>query len=131
MNSGPIACRVVTPESEVLRQAADSVVLPAFDGELGILRGHAPMVALIGLGEMRVRLGQALSRLAVDGGLVTVKDNEVTVIAGRAVKGEDLEPDETRTRELRARRPQNDADALEKWRRAVLWSLLCDSVTGD
>ena len=125
---GRITCRVVTPEAERLRQTADAVVFPAFDGQMGILADHAPMVALVGLGEMRVRLGNDVRRLAVDGGLVTVKHNEVTVIANRALNAEALERDRisAEIKELQARRPGEDAQALKEWKHAMAWSRLCD-----
>ena len=124
----PVTCRVVTPEAEVLHQTGNSVVVPVFDGLVGILANHAAMVALVGLGEMRVREGESVQRLAVEGGLATVKDNEVTVIATRAQRAEDLQPDQTQAeaRELEARRPEKDMEAIEEWRRAVAWNRLCD-----
>src|SRR5690606_31967087 len=45
---------VISPEQTVYDDQADSVVVPAWDGELGVLRGHAPLMAVLGSGVMRV-----------------------------------------------------------------------------
>ena len=45
---------VISPEAVLFEGTADSVVAPAFDGEVGILTGHAPMMTLLGAGELRL-----------------------------------------------------------------------------
>jgi F-type H+-transporting ATPase subunit epsilon len=60
----------------------DSVVAPAFDGQVGILTGHAPMVTLLGKGELR--LGGNAQRFTVEGGFVQVVDNVVRVVTEHA-----------------------------------------------
>ena len=53
-------------------------------GELGILRGHAPLMALLGSGDLRVRQGGATEHFHVEGGFLQVVDNVVTVLSERA-----------------------------------------------
>ena len=50
-----IQCVVVTPERTWLDELVNSVVLPAYDGELGVLPGHTPLIARLGYGELRTR----------------------------------------------------------------------------
>ena len=76
---------VVTPEETVLETKSSSVVLPLFDGEVGILRGHAPMIGRLGFGEMRLTTPAGVTKLYVDGGFVQVADNVVNVMTGRAM----------------------------------------------
>ena len=57
---------VISPEAVLFEGTTDSVVAPAYDGQVGILTGHAPMVTLLGKGELR--LGGAGQRFNVDGG---------------------------------------------------------------
>ena len=74
---------VISPESILFEGEADSVVAPAYDGEVGILTGHAPMMAVLGSGELR--LGNPGSRtFAVEGGFLQVLNNEVRVVTERA-----------------------------------------------
>jgi F-type H+-transporting ATPase subunit epsilon len=76
---------VISPESVLFEGDAESVVAPAFDGQVGILTGHAPMVTLLGRGELRVGGGAGDRRFQVEGGFLQVADNLVRVVTERAV----------------------------------------------
>lgn len=82
--AGPLRVSVISPERVVYEDEADGVVAPAWNGELGILRGHAPLMALLGNGELRIRRGEVVSRFYVAGGFLQVVDNTVTVLSERA-----------------------------------------------
>ena len=84
---------VVTPEETVLETEADSVVLPLFDGEIGVLKGHSPMIGRLGFGELRLKKGGDTDRYYVDGGFVQVADNAVSVLTGRSIPVGDLDAD--------------------------------------
>lgn len=75
---------VVSPERVVFEGEADLVVAPAWDGEVGILRQHAPMLALLGEGDVRVRLGNREERFFVAGGFLQVAADVVTILSERA-----------------------------------------------
>ena len=75
---------VISPEQTIFDGEAESVVAPAWDGELGILRGHAPLMALLGEGDLRVRSGGRTEHFHVEGGFLQVVDNVVTVLSERA-----------------------------------------------
>lgn len=66
---------------------ADSVVAPAFDGEVGILPNHAPFMTLLGAGTLTIRQPGGVSRFAVKGGFLQVVNNRVRVVAEH-VKGD-------------------------------------------
>jgi F-type H+-transporting ATPase subunit epsilon len=80
-----ISCVVVTPEATVLEETADFVVVPLFDGEMGIADHHSPMIGRLGYGELRLRTGANIQRYYVDGGFVEVVDNVVTVLTNQAI----------------------------------------------
>ena len=76
---------VISPERVLFEGEADSVVAPAFDGEVGILTGHAPMVTLLGRGALRIGGGTAAGRrFSVEGGFLQVADDVVRVVTERA-----------------------------------------------
>jgi F-type H+-transporting ATPase subunit epsilon len=75
---------VISPERTIFEGTADMVVVPAWDGEVGVLRGHAPMLALLGDGELRLKNGNDVQRFYVGGGFMQVIDDVVTVISERA-----------------------------------------------
>jgi F-type H+-transporting ATPase subunit epsilon len=91
-----LKCVVVTPERALLDVRADSIVLPMYDGEMGILPGRAPLIGRLGFGEMRIRNGERLRYLYVDGGFVQVRANEVTVLTARALDADEIKPDAAR-----------------------------------
>ena len=72
---------VISPEQTVYEGTAASVVAPAWDGEVGILPGHAPMLTLLGEGVLRI--GDAV-RVRVTGGFIQVADNVVRVVTEQA-----------------------------------------------
>ncbi len=75
---------VISPERVIYEGQADMVVAPAWDGEVGILRGHAPFMALLGEGDLRLRIGDREDRFRVGGGFMQVVDDVVTVMSERA-----------------------------------------------
>lgn len=79
-----LSVALITPQETVFEQEADMVVLPAWDGQLGVLRGHAPMMALLGDGVMRVIRDGAEERFHVSGGFMQVADDVVSVMSEEA-----------------------------------------------
>ena len=74
---------VVSPERAVFDGAADAVIAPAFDGQVGILPRHAPFLTLLGTGVLRVQQGGTSRRFTVAGGFLQVMGDAVRVVADR------------------------------------------------
>lgn len=73
--------RVVSPQKVVFEGEASALVAPAWDGQVGVLPGHAPMLALLGAGEMSVeRVGGGTDAFHVVGGVLKVERNKVTLL---------------------------------------------------
>ena len=79
-----LRCVVVTPECAVLDDTAESIVLPLFDGESGVLPGREPLMGKLRSGELRLS-GAKTRSLFVDGGFVQVVGDTVTVLTPRAL----------------------------------------------
>jgi F-type H+-transporting ATPase subunit epsilon len=75
---------VISPEQTLYEGSATSVVAPAYDGEVGILTGHAPLMTLLGSGTLRVMNGAAEERFTVEGGFLQVVDDVVRVVTEKA-----------------------------------------------
>jgi F-type H+-transporting ATPase subunit epsilon len=73
---------VISPEAVLFEGETDAVVAPAFDGEIGILTGHAPLMALLGNGLLR--LGGSGQRFNVSGGFLQVINDDVRVVTEQA-----------------------------------------------
>lgn len=93
---------LVTPERIVYADdEVDIVIAPGADGELGILPSHAPLLAALGIGELRVRKGAEEESFAVHGGFVEVLANKVIVMAYVAEHAAEIDlarAEEARTR---------------------------------
>jgi F-type H+-transporting ATPase subunit epsilon len=74
---------VISPESVLFEGETDSVVAPAYDGEIGILTGHAPLMALLGEGQLRLGGGSG-GRFNISGGFMQVLNNDVRVVTEKA-----------------------------------------------
>lgn len=73
--------RVVSPDKTVWEGDAASLTAPAWDGKVGLLPGHAPMIALLGHGELAVDMpGGGSESWYVAGGVLKVEDDGVTVL---------------------------------------------------
>jgi F-type H+-transporting ATPase subunit epsilon len=82
--AGALHVVVISPERTVFEGRADAVVAPAWDGEIGILRNHAPLMALLGSGSLRITRGGHVEHFQLDGGFLQVADNAVTVLSEKA-----------------------------------------------
>ena len=97
-----LAVRVVSPAEVVYEGEASSIVAPTWDGQVGVLPGHAPMMALLGHGMLSVdQPGGGSEEWYVAGGVLKVEKNQATILvesasserpsdAGPAVTPEDL-----------------------------------------
>ena len=84
--------RLVTPERILVDQTADAVELPSRSGYLEVLLGHAPLLAELGAGEVRLHGGHAgEQRYNVNWGFVEVLPERVTILAESALKPEEID----------------------------------------
>ena len=93
---------IVTPARAFVETDADSVVAPGSEGELGLLPGHAPLLATLKPGVVRYTGGGRTTRVAIGGGLVEVTQERVTVLAASAEAPEQINPAEAEERRTRA-----------------------------
>ena len=75
---------VISPESVLFEGEVASVVAPAFDGEVGILQNHAPMMTLLGKGSLRLGGAGAERKFEIEGGFLQVVENNVRIVTEKA-----------------------------------------------
>lgn len=109
-------CRVVTPTEQLLDEPAVYASIPAWDGLFGVLPGRAPIVAELGIGELRVDFPDSTSAggtrsFFIDGGFVRMGKDELTIVAEQATPAERLTvaDAEAELREAEARTVPADA----------------------
>ena len=89
-------CSVITPSAMAYEGQVDEVVVPAHDGEIGVLVNRSPLLCKLGAGRLRVRQGDQETSWFVEGGFAQVLDNEVTVLTQQATPVGELDADEAR-----------------------------------
>src|SRR6476469_10969361 len=82
---------VVTRERKILEEEVDEVELPASDGEIGILPGHTPLLALLKIGQMRYRQGTNVERLVISWRFAEVLPDRVIVLAQRGFLPDEID----------------------------------------
>ncbi len=122
----PLHVELVSQERKIFEEtAADMVLLPGTEGEMGILPRHAPLLTTLGFGEMVVRKGGAEERFAIYGGVVDVRPDKVVVLADTAessyaINSEKAEAARTRAAQTLAQGlpPEQNRQAQLELRRA-------------
>jgi F-type H+-transporting ATPase subunit epsilon len=83
----PVDLDIVSPEKLLLSRPVEMVVLPAYEGEIGVLPGHAPMIVMLRGGTIALyENGQVTERLFVSGGFAEIAPERVTVLASEAIE---------------------------------------------
>jgi F-type H+-transporting ATPase subunit epsilon len=78
----PVDLEIVSPERLLLSRPVEMVVIPAYEGEMGILAQHAPMIVLLRGGTVRLYEGnQVTDQMFVSGGFAEITPERVTVLA--------------------------------------------------
>jgi F-type H+-transporting ATPase subunit epsilon len=80
----PLQLEIVTPERLAFADTVDEVVVPGVEGQLGILPHHAPLISMLGVGELRIRKEGVEESFAIVGGFVQVRPDKVVVMAETA-----------------------------------------------
>lgn len=82
---------IVTPEKNVFSEKVDFAVFPGSEGELGILFNHAPLLSRLLPGEIRITRDRKTDCMAISGGFLEVRKNEVSVITETAESGNQID----------------------------------------
>ncbi len=97
MADNTFACTVLTPERTVLDAQVTSAVIPAHDGEIGILRGRAPLLCRLGVGILKLDGCPEPTRLYLDSGFAEVADNKITILTEQALKPSEINAEAVKT----------------------------------
>lgn len=103
---------IVTPEKKAFSDEIDSVVVPGAEGELGILKSHAPLVTTLQPGELRYMKGGVETSLAIGTGIVEISNDRVSVITDMALGESEIDEDAVEKAIERAQKAMTDKSAL-------------------
>jgi F-type H+-transporting ATPase subunit epsilon len=90
MDERKIKCNIHTPEGHFYEGKVDLAVVPALYGSMGFLYNHAPLIAELSNGEVRLTDGNKTEYMAVEGGFVEINRNELSIYPVKAYKKSDL-----------------------------------------
>jgi F-type H+-transporting ATPase subunit epsilon len=105
---------VVTPEGAAYEGEAEMLIVPGAAGEIGILARHAPLVAMLKAGEIRVKTAGDWHTFAAGPGYFKVQQDRAIVLVDDAVRAEEINVDEARREVEEARALLERADAGEE-----------------
>jgi F-type H+-transporting ATPase subunit epsilon len=86
-----IKFKIVTPEKTVYEAEIDQVTLPTQEGEITVLPGHIPLISVLQAGELVAKVGGEEIAMAVSGGIVEVRKNELVILADTAERAEEID----------------------------------------
>ena len=72
---------IITPEKNLFAGEAESLIVPALDGEMGILNHHAPIISALKAGNVKLRTNGKEEIFEINGGVLEVNSNKVIVLA--------------------------------------------------
>ncbi len=87
----PMMLEIITAERQVYSDEVDMVIAPGFDGELGILPRHAPLMTMLKPGELTVRKDGEDIYVAVSGGFMEVLGNRVSILADACERSDEID----------------------------------------
>jgi F-type H+-transporting ATPase subunit epsilon len=110
---------VVTPDGAAFEGEAEMVIVPGAAGEIGVLARHAPLVAMLKAGEIRVKAGNEWQSFAAGPGYFKVQQDRAIALVDDAVRAEEIDIDEARREAEEARAALERADAgddeIDRW----------------
>jgi len=118
---------IVSAERSLVSEQVDEAIIPGIQGYFGVLPGHAPLLSVLGVGELSYRQGSQWSYLLIAHGFAEVQPERVTILAEIAEKAEDVDVARAEAAKKRAEQrlasPSMDIDA-ERARIALLKSVI-------
>ena len=112
--------QVTTADGAVCDEMVNFVSAPIVDGEVGILAGHAPMIAALKEGVVKYKIDDKEHYAAISGGVLSVADNELIILARSAEKAESIDLARAQASEKRARERIDSKSAEWDMKRAEL-----------
>lgn len=111
-------CRLVTPDAELISEPIAYASVPAWDGLIGFQPGRAPIVARLGMGELRLDFtaekGSGSRSYFIDSGFLKMGDGELVILAEKAIPAERLVEQDAKAELAEAEARTVPADAPDK-----------------
>lgn len=87
----PLKLEIVTPEARIFSDDVDTVVLPGYEGEMGVLPAHSNLVTTLKPGELRITKGGKTTEMVVGEGLVEVTGSTTRILSDMAIDADKID----------------------------------------
>jgi F-type H+-transporting ATPase subunit epsilon len=129
-----LTLEIVTPEKMAFKGVVEEVTIPGSEGEFGVLRGHAPLLSSVDVGELSFTQDHKRTHYAVNTGYAEVTASTVTVLVETAERSDQIDLERARrakqrAEELMGKLPKEDAE-FEKIRLALLRAMTRLNIAG-
>ena len=110
---------LVTPEGAAYEGEAEMLIVPGVSGEIGVLARHAPLVAMLKAGEIRIKSGGDWQAFAAGPGYFKVQQDRALVLVDDAVRAEEIDVEQARREVEEARalveRAEGGDEEVDRW----------------
>ena len=90
-------CVIVTPDQQAFDERITQAIVPAHDGQIGILTDRAPLLVKLGIGALQLDVASGQRRtLFIDGGIAQMKDNRLTIVTNEAIDPAEIDAETAR-----------------------------------
>ena len=90
-------CVIVTPDQQAFDERITQAIVPAHDGQIGILTDRAPLLVKLGIGALQLDVASGQRRtLFIDGGIAQMKDNLLTIVTNEAIDPAEIDAETAR-----------------------------------
>ena len=114
----------MTPEKTVFEDSIDQVTLPTQEGEITVLPEHIPLIAVLAPGELTIKQDGKEIAMAVSGGMIEVRKNELTILADTAERAEEIDIKRAEEARERAEKLKDEKIRMDETEYAAVASLM-------
>ena len=112
----PFRLQIITPEKTVFDGETEQVIVRTTVGDVGILKGHEPYCAALGIGQMRIMKDGEFRRAATSGGIIKVSKEMTTILVQTCEWSDEIDVERANaakaTAEERLKAAKSDKDLL-------------------
>ncbi|MDI6777904.1 MAG: F0F1 ATP synthase subunit epsilon [Patescibacteria group bacterium] len=119
-----IKFKIVTPEKTVFESEIDQLTIPTQEGEITVLPDHIPLISVLAPGELVAKKGSEETAMAVSGGMIEVRKNEITILADTAERAEEIDIARAEEAKARAQKLKDEKIRLDETEYATAAAIL-------
>ncbi|MFH0930262.1 MAG: F0F1 ATP synthase subunit epsilon [Candidatus Moraniibacteriota bacterium] len=119
-----IKFKIVTPEKTVYEAEIDQITLPTQDGEITVLPNHISLISVLQAGELVAKKDGEEIAMAVSGGMIEVRKNEITILADTAERAEEIDVKRAEEARERAEKLKDEKIRMDETEYAAVAALM-------